>query len=99
MSNGKSLNVASWCLFHYLLDINGYFITLLIYFILQNKELLENRKSRKNRWDEFLQGQYQNCDEIDKDFNEQVERLKKHYDELEDKLGYSTKTLHDWFKY
>jgi hypothetical protein len=28
-----------------------------------------------------------------------VERLKKHYDELEDKLGYSTKTLHDWFKY
>ena len=78
-----------------MLDINGYFITLLIYFTLQNKELLENRKSRKNRWDEFLQGQYQNCDEIDKDFNEQVEHLKTHYDELEDKLGYSTKTLHD----
>lgn len=69
--------------------------TLPICFILQNKELLENRNSRKNRWDEFLKGQYQNCDEIDKDFNEQVERLKTHYDELENKLGYSTKTQHD----
>ncbi|CAG2209819.1 BLOC1S5 [Mytilus edulis] len=55
-----------------------------------NKQLLQNRASRKERWDEFLKKQYHNCDEIDTDFNQQVERLKTHYEDLEDKLGYST---------
>ena len=51
--------------------------------------MIGNRKSRKQRWDSFLEGQYHNCDEIDRDFNEQVDRLKTHYDDLEEKLGYS----------
>ncbi|XP_071143868.1 biogenesis of lysosome-related organelles complex 1 subunit 5-like [Mytilus edulis] len=58
--------------------------------LLENKQLLQNRASRKERWDEFLKKQYHNCDEIDTDFNQQVERLKTHYEDLEDKLGYST---------
>lgn len=56
--------------------------------IFENKTLVENRKSRKERWEAYLQGQYQNCDEIDRDFNEQIELVKSRYVELEENLGY-----------
>ncbi|XP_064597687.1 biogenesis of lysosome-related organelles complex 1 subunit 5-like [Liolophura sinensis] len=48
--------------------------------------LRTQRESRAEEWAEFMKIQFEKSADVDRDFNQQTEAMKKHYQELEEKL-------------
>ncbi|XP_060066826.1 biogenesis of lysosome-related organelles complex 1 subunit 5-like [Ylistrum balloti] len=56
----------------------------------ESSVLEEGRQRRNKDWEVYTNRQLKRCENIDKDFEEQVKTLHRHYNELEDKLTNSS---------